>query len=251
LHISLPPPGVAVSGRTAARAFFEGLAEAYLGRLRKKGVVCFGEKTPAHSGYVCQIRQVFPDGKFLWIYRDGRDVAVSLRKVGWMSPNLAVNFLVWLFYYAKQMTAAKQRGLRILFVKYEKLVREPSSEFSRILAFLGLPFESAVVFGKGNREGILEWEYPWKALACEGITDSRVGSWRNELSCRELQMLEQIGGRALRHLGYEVAAAHSTLFNVLRYPRVFGDLMRLFQRLPFDEVGHQLLGRALCVSSIS
>src|SRR5207302_624602 len=153
--------------------FFALLAHSYVQRI-KKPVFYFGEKTPAHSGYVPQIRRVFPEAKFIWIYRDGRDVALSLRKVPWMDPNLAVDFLVWLFYYAKQMQTGKDNPGDVHFVKYEDLVSQPASELSRITAFLGIPFESGMANGYGNREGVLPWEYPWKARALEPITTERI-----------------------------------------------------------------------------
>ena len=40
-----------------------------------------------------RIRELYPDARVVVLYRDGRDVASSLTRVPWMSPNLYVNFL--------------------------------------------------------------------------------------------------------------------------------------------------------------
>ena len=53
-----------------------------------------------------RVRRLFPDAKILVLYRDGRDVAQSLTRVPWMSANLYVNFVVWLYY---QWVVRKER----------------------------------------------------------------------------------------------------------------------------------------------
>lgn len=245
LQIVIPPPPETIRGTVKSRQFYGEMVERYLAKLRRENVTYFGEKTPAHAGYLPRIKQLFPDAKFLWLFRDGRDVALSMRKVPWMSRNLAVNMAVWLFYYRKQMRAMQERNQDLLVIKYEDLVTQPMTEFTRICTFLDVPFELAMVNGYGNREGILAWEYPWKRLALEQITCERVGVWRKELSSKEVEMLEWLGGRSLRSLGYPLETTPSW-WNVRHYPGLVQGVIRLFGRLPLDETANQLFGRAIC-----
>jgi hypothetical protein len=247
LHINVSPPEHTIRAPLQARGFFNRIADAYLTRLGRHNITFFGEKTPQHSGYVPQIRRVFPDAKFLWIYRDGRDVALSMRKVEWMNRNIAVNFLVWLFHYHRQMHIAKDKALDILFIKYEDLVSQPRQELSRVTDFLRVPFEPQVAWGNGNREGILEWEYAWKSQALKPITTERIGNWQKELSDQEITLLEWLGGRALKNLGYEVTARPSLWSNLARFPSIAVGLARYLCRVPLDETTNQLLGRAICL----
>lgn len=246
LQIDIPRPPETIRGMAKSHQFYGEMAERYLAKLGMKGATYFGEKTPAHAGYVPQMRRLFPDAKFLWIYRDGRDAALSMRKVPWMSRNLAVNMAVWLFYYQKQMRAMQDNKLDLLVIKYEELVTQPMTEFSKICLFLDVPFELAMVNGFGNREGILEWEYPWKRSALEPITCERVGVWRKELSTKEVEMLEWLGGRALRNLDYPLVTTPSW-WNVRHYPGIAQGIIRLLSRFPLDEATNQLFGRAICV----
>ena len=96
LQIRIPKPETRVRSGPEARAFFEHVARLYVEHLGKKNVVYFGDKSPEHTGQLSDIRRHFPDAKILIVYRDGRDVACSLTKVPWMSPDLYVNFVVWL-----------------------------------------------------------------------------------------------------------------------------------------------------------
>jgi Sulfotransferase family len=202
LGIRLPPPAAAVRSREEARTFYEALARLYVTQLAKPDVAYFGEKTPWHTGYLHRIRRVFPGAKILLLYRDGRDVAVSLSHMPWASPDLYVNFLVWL-YYSRVVRAAKALAWPdVYLVRYEDLVAAPERELGGVLEFLGLPYEPAVAEGYGNREGIPEREYAWKARALQKITTERVGVFRRSLDADQIGILERLGGQALSSLGY-------------------------------------------------
>lgn len=245
LQIELPPPATVVREGGPARHFFGRIAGAYLDRLGKRNVVYFGEKTPAHSGYVPRIRRTFPEAKLLWLYRDGRDVALSMRNVGWLDRHLGVNMLIWLFYYFQQRRLARDPSAPVLFVKYEDLVARPEQELARVTDFLELPFEPQVALGGGNREGVLEWEYAWKGRAFDTITTDRVGCWRKELLPAEVEHLEALGGGALCELGYELANARPSRWRTWS-PRLVVEVLRFFRRAPWDETANQLFGRAIC-----
>ncbi len=246
LQISLPAPARPIRGKAAARQFFAELAVTYVARLSKPSVVCFGEKTPAHSGYVPRIRDTFPEAKLIWLYRDGRDVALSMRKVPWMNRHLGVNMLIWLYYYRHQRRLAHDTAAPALFVKYEDLVARPEIELKRVTDFLGLPYEPQVALGSGNTEGVLEWEYPWKGRALEPISSAYVGTWRTELLPAEIELVEAIGGGALRELGYPLVNERPTAWRAWLAPRLMLEAFRFFRVVRWDEAANQLFGRALC-----
>lgn len=221
LQIALPIPSNRVRSALEARALYEEIERCYLERLGKCGVTHFGEKSPEHQRRLDRIHQVFPEAKILLIYRDGRDVACSLRKLPFMSSDLFVNFALWLHYYRLQKRAQKSGRFDLLCVRYEDVVRSPESEFSRILEFLELPAEPYVVEGHGNSSGIPTWEYPWKARALERISTARIGLWRQELSMREITFLERWGGNVLKELGYELTTAATERLPWWFFPRLF------------------------------
>ena len=190
-----------------ARAYYEEMARLYLEQLDKPGVTHFGEKTPAHLNHLDGIRRVFPEARIILIHRDGRDVALSLRRLPWTSRDLYVNFALWLYCCRLQRAAQRSCGLPLLCVRYEDLVTNPETELRKILAFLELPYEPWVAEGKGNAAGVPDWEEPWKARAIEKINCERLDLWRTELSHEEIGILECWGGWALRDLGYELTTA--------------------------------------------
>jgi hypothetical protein len=190
---------------SAYRHFYGEMARHYLGRLGRRDITHFGEKSPEHRRRLTDIRRLFPDSKIVLIYRDGRDVALSLSKVPWMPADLYLNFALWLHYCRLQEQATRRERDRLLCVRYETLVAEPAAELRRVLAFLGLPYEPDVAEGAGNVEGVPAWEHGWKRQALERISTSPVGRWRKELTPIQAAILERWGGHDLQSLGYELS----------------------------------------------
>jgi hypothetical protein len=204
LGINLIPPATRIRRPFEARSYYEELVRLYVKRLGKPGITHFGDKTPEHLSHLHRIGCLFPDSKVVLIFRDGRDVAASLRRLPWTTRDLYVNFALWLYCYRLQRVAQRSMKLPLTCVRYEDLVNNPEAELRRILAFLGLPYEAQVVDGSGNTDGVPPWEYPWKSHAFEAITSSRIGLWRSELSRDQVAVLEGWGGGLLRELGYEL-----------------------------------------------
>jgi hypothetical protein len=244
LGIRLPRPAGRVHSADDARAFYEEMARQYVERLGKPGVASFGEKTPEHTGHLASIRALFPDARFVVLYRDGRDVALSLTKVPWMTSDLYVNFLVWL-YYDRVIRQAQANGFPGLYVaRYEDIVADPRRELGSMLRFLGLPDEPAVADGWGNSEGIPRREYAWKARALRPITPARVGLFRRELTAAQVSVLERFGGTALSALGYELTTdGKSPLSPRLLFNLSLG-LSRLLSGLPWSLLAHEAWARS-------
>jgi hypothetical protein len=50
---------------------------------REQGVHRWADNTPFHLLYIAEIKKTIPDAQFVHIIRDGRDVAMSLSRLGW------------------------------------------------------------------------------------------------------------------------------------------------------------------------
>jgi hypothetical protein len=247
LGIRLPAPEARINSPSEGRAFYDLMASQYVERLGKKDAAYFGEKTPEHTGHLPRIRELFPSSKIVVLYRDGRDVALSLTKVPWMSSNLYVNFLVWL-YYQRIVRSARDAGMpNLYFARYEDIVANPKKELGGILNFLGLPYEPAVAEGHGNREGVPERELAWKDRALEKITTTRMGQFQQELAGEQIELLERLGRHALPALGYPLLTGGHRRFPLTLCLKVAFHLSRLVYRLPWHSVVNELLGRSfLC-----
>jgi len=219
------------------------MARQYLDRLGKTDATYFGEKTPEHSGQLPRIRQLFPEAKILVLYRDGRDVASSLRRMPWMSSDLYVNFMVWLYYCTVLRRQTAEPSPNVYSARYEDIVNDPEHEFGGILNFLGLPNQPGVARGFGNREGIPEREYGWKERALQKITRERVGVFREDLSRAELETLERLGRHMLTTHGYSLLTTADRPLSTRFLLKLSFNLSRFVSRLPWDLVARELFTR--------
>jgi hypothetical protein len=250
LDIDLPAPPAPVRTLPEGRAFYEQMAQQYLQRLGKPDVTHFGEKTPEHTGHLPRILQMFPTAKIIVLYRDGRDVAHSLTKVPWMSSDLYVNFLVWLYYQRIVQKAMHSGHPNLHFARYEDIVADPERELGGMLRFLGLPYQRAVAEGHGNSEGIPQREYGWKGRALQRITTARAGLFQQELSEDQVAILERLGHRALTSLGYPLLTDGTRSLSLTFWCGLAWNLARLAWRLPWHSVAHEFVGHpVLCPSA--
>jgi hypothetical protein len=245
LNIHLPAPAKRISSVADGRAFYDLIARHYLERVPKRDLVYFGDKTPEHTGQVSRIRNLFPTAKILVLYRDGRDVALSLTKVPWMSPNVYVNFSVWLYYARVVRQLNNVADPNVYVARYEDIVTDPEAAFRQILQFLGLRYEPAVPNDYGNREGVPEREFAWKWRALEKITTDRIGVFRQELSSSQIELLDRLGKDALPALGYPLLTDGNKALSLGFLMKLSFHMSKLLSRIPWDSLVNEVFGRSL------
>ena len=249
LGIQLAQPTKRVASLDDGRAYYEDMARQYVDRQAGKEVRFFGEKTPEHTGLLSAIRQLYPDAKILVLSRDGRDVASSLTRMPWTSPNLYVNFIIWLYYNAIIQKERLNGTPNMYFAQYEDIVADPEGEFKAILRFLGAGYEPAVARGCGNREGVPQREMAWKSRALQPINNQRIGVFREELTGEEIETLECLGRDALLTLGYPLLSDGLRPLSPAFYLRLAYNLALFAGRLPWTSVAKELAARL--ISSVS
>lgn len=121
---------------TATKRFFEiGL------RAWNKSVVI--EKTPHTVLVVDTLHKIFPNIRYIHIFRDPRDVFASVKSVHW-GPSKAKNFIPW---YNKVMYRAYEIKKRIprrnyLLVRFEDFVNDSPGELKKVFKFTNLKFKN-------------------------------------------------------------------------------------------------------------
>lgn len=199
--------------RVARRKIFGSAAAALIGsRGRIAGKRIVAEKSPLNVLFFGDFAAMFPGGRFLHVVRDGRDVAASLLRRGWIDPRTGRLFphcadaeaamRYWRGLVDHGLAEEERLGPRVLRIRYENLIDEGEETLGEVCAFLGTAFDPTMMtFHKRNLELVgLELE------SAEGLSRplnrSRVGAYRNEFDARTIRSLEKIGSDALARLGY-------------------------------------------------
>ena len=169
------------------------------------GKVKIGEKTIGNWRKVGRILELFPKAKFIHIYRDPRDVVVSLKGQHWWTAKSAMPAAMYCRQVLGELKEIEQHlGLKqFLGVQYELLVTQPEQELRRICIFLGEEFESRMLrFYERKERGYVDAEAEWKDLTLKPLTRERVGIYREQLKPREIWTVERILGELLVEYGY-------------------------------------------------
>jgi Sulfotransferase family len=175
---------------------------------RRQNAIRWAVYLPDHVLFVRQIKRDIPEALFLHIIRDGRDIALSLRKMGGFRPlpwdrsrrSLAATALYWEWMVRK----GREQGLTIpsdyLEVHYEKLVSEPRQTLAQLSQFLDHDLD----YERIQRAGLGRVNAPNSSFGQEAVGPqaSPVNRWRQKLTRTEIVDIEALVGDCLEETGY-------------------------------------------------
>jgi hypothetical protein len=189
--------------------FVSGLFDRY-GQAQGKPLA--GDKTP---GYVRKIRilhALWPRAKFVHLIRDGRDVCLSTldwkRKADrladlyptWAEEPVVTAALWWDEHVRRGRKQGRRLGGRLYYeIRYEALVARPEEECARLCAFLGVPYDPAMLCfheGRTSTEPGLSRKDAWLPIT-PGLRD-----WRTQMAPENVDLFEAAAGPLLDELGY-------------------------------------------------
>jgi hypothetical protein len=194
----------------------------------------WAENTPEHILHLDTIKKEIPDALVIHMIRDGRDVALSLHKKGWVQPfpwdkkrGALVAGLYWEWLLDKGREYQRKVGRDYLEVRYEQLVSHPVETLAQISRFIDhdLDYQQIQRVGIGS---VSEPNTSFEGESSSGTFDP-VGRWRKGFAVGELGALEGLIGPTLENLGYPVAPPDTS-----RSPQRTPKGMRAVYRIYWD-----------------
>ncbi len=164
----------------------------------------WGDKTPFYISDLDVLRRVFPHCRVVHLIRDGRDVAVSQRKVSWASSNSVRIAEDWLWKVTLAHKIGNVMGDDYLEIRYEDLILETERTLREICDFLEVSFTDAML--SYHRDGANRM--PAKSMAWHGSSVSapditKVQGWKRRMSVSDRILFEEVAGDMLEQFGYE------------------------------------------------
>ena len=196
------PPGLDAAG--AARFVLGAPFEAYA---RKHGKPRWGDKTPHYVHHIDALVRIWPEARVVVLVRDGRDVALSLRRMPF-GPNNAWAAAQWWARGIRAGLAAQERHPdNVATVRYEDLAGDPAGRVPPICAFLGLRYHPDMLrLERADRSRIVPDQVSWFPTLFEGINTKSVGRWQREMPPRDRAIFASLARDELARLGYPVPA---------------------------------------------
>lgn len=173
--------------------------------LQGSGKVRWGDKTPPYIQILPQLATVFPGAKFIYLVRDGRDVAKSFQGLRMYGPWLHDNTVEWrdACYWERKWMKSGYAD-RILPVRYEDLVTDPEASLRRICGFLGEEFEPRMLSWQEEVGRLVpaREQHVHQNLKRDSRRED-VARWKKEMNAREAFVAEAFMFAHLDRYGYE------------------------------------------------
>lgn len=139
-----------------------------------------------------KLGRIWSRAKYIYLYRDGRDVAHSVMKMGW-AGNVYVAADWWLK-AEEEWWELRSRLSEDLWieVRYEDLIADTKRELERISAFLGVAYDDKML----NYVRTSTYQAPDVSL---------IHQWKTGMRASNVQQIEAKLGRQLLKRGYELS----------------------------------------------
>jgi hypothetical protein len=162
-------------------------------------------KSLANVYYLPEIEAYFRDAKYIYLYRDGRDVAVSFRK--------AVVGEKHFFHIAKEWDEAQRLALdfrskipakRFFNLSYEALTAEPEKTARALCTFLGVRYKPSMLefYKSGEAKRAASASNLWQNVTSP-VMRQNTGKFLKEASEQDVRIFESVAARSMDELGYE------------------------------------------------
>ncbi len=178
---------------TSYAALFAALMAHYA---ESEGKPRYGEKTPQHALFTETLAEWYPGAAIIHLIRDPREVVASLQRVPWASNSVITNTKTWIDYNLAALES-KHRP-EYLLVKYQHLVSRPEEELARICTHIQEDYSPAMLVPAEEQVAYSAWSQRAKAP----VTADRLGKWRDQLTPRDVALIEWVAGPHLEAFGF-------------------------------------------------
>ena len=182
-----------------------------------------GNKNPGYWKHLPLLLELFPENsRFLFILRDGRDVALSLQNVPWGGQSVYESAIEWRrMIEAVEAFKEKVPEDRFLLVRYEDLLTDPAKEIRNIGQLLQEEDVSNIISG-------IEQDM------AANDKRSNFDKWKTELSAQDVEYFEALAGDALANYGYETVNINPRMSSAIKLKFIGQRFFRLFKLNIFD-----------------
>ncbi len=174
-----------------------------IARVNGAGTWCC--KSLANVNYLPEIEAHFKNPRYIYLYRDGRDVAVSFRK--------AVVGEKHFYHIARDWTQAQRLALdlgerigpdRFFSISYEDITGSTEQVMRRMCRFLGVPYDKSMLdfYKSTEAKRAAESSTLWGNVT-NPVLSSNTRKFLKEASKEDICIFESVAGEVLDQLGYE------------------------------------------------
>ena len=167
---------------------------------------------PDNVLHVERVKRDVPNALFVHIIRDGRDIALSLKKMGGFAPlpwdrgqteSLVATSLYWEWMFRKGREHGRKFPADYIEIRYEDLIGKPTEVLSKLGSFLDHDLD----YDRIQQAGLGRLSETNSSFREEGDkeTINPLGRWRERLTPADVVAIEATVGECLQENGYELS----------------------------------------------
>ncbi|MEM7230030.1 MAG: sulfotransferase [Planctomycetota bacterium] len=170
------------------------------------GAARWADKTPLNVYHMQDIRQVFPDARFIVLVRDGVDVVRSMMEKGGRERTMTAAMDRWqTSIHAAEAFQHAHPGT-CLEIRYESLVSDAPDALHSICAFIEIDYDATMLDSTDTAASMQDvGALAHHAEVARPVSAAHIGKGRRDLEPGQLQTIERILGDDLVRLGYPPA----------------------------------------------
>ena len=182
-----------------------------------KDALYFLDKTPRYSLVASYLFDIFPDARFIFLWRNPLAIATSMTRT-WAGGRWDISrYNIDLFNGLEALLGCHmQRRSNAISIRYEELVTDPVTNFARLFAFLNLPFDRSALENFGRIQFAGQMGDPTGTKLYADISSGSVDRWLEAITnpirrtwC--YRYLDWIGEERLAMMGYDAGDLYGKL----------------------------------------
>ncbi len=207
---------------------------------------------PDNVLHVERVKRDLPDALFVHIIRDGRDIALSLKKMGGFTPlpwdrkpteSLVATALYWEWMVHKGHGHGRKIPADYIEIRYEDLITNPRETLATLGGFLDHDLD----YDRIQRAGLGRLSETNSSFREEGAkeTINPLGRWKERLAHADVAAIEATVGESLEENGYELSLSATERRRGLRhswmrkmYPAFLDSKLWLKQHTPLGRLAN-------------
>ena len=169
-----------------------------------QGKCRWGEKTPYHIFHAEAIMRLFPGAKIITMLRDPRSAVASMNRFPILGNDTTINARLWLDTYTKGSATLEVAvpAAQRLTIRYEDLIVQPETIVKQVCEFLDEQYDLSLLTFYETSARFEETDlHPKTEQPIQGDPES----WRDDLTDRQLAIVEAVCGNRMEQLGYRRA----------------------------------------------
>ncbi|MBT8127584.1 MAG: sulfotransferase [Gammaproteobacteria bacterium] len=193
-------------------------------------------KSLVNVNYIDIIEKHFVDPKYIYLYRDGRDVAISFQKAVVGEKHIYNIATDWVQTQEKALELMDRINAdRFFSVSYEQLTTSPEKVAKRLCKFLGVKYNNSMMdfYKTSEAKNAANSSQLWGNVT-NPVMRNNSGKYKTEMSEDDLRIFESVAGHILDKLGYSRDLVENG--NELKFTKADIELFNYLNKLKKSEI---------------